>query len=208
MLELRRVPLSSIKLWANNPKQHDYHGIMLSIRKYGFRDPPKWDATLDAIVEGNGRITALRMLKAQGYPPPDGIEVYENDWLVPVFFGLDQPSQAAAESYGIDHNNLTLAPLDPSFYNHIWDEDAYYQTLLKLAQANELPITSPDSSYLDQMTDESTGFANNSPSSVGDTDNEYIYDIVIILDTQADQEDAVDRLNQMGLDAYVPMDDT
>ena len=60
-------------LWDKNPKLHDREGIKASVRRYGFVDPPKFDAALNAIVYGNGRLQVLPEMKHAGEEPPRGV---------------------------------------------------------------------------------------------------------------------------------------
>lgn len=113
-LTLKYIPLSTIKQWMGNVKRHDVDIIIKSIERHGFRDPLSFDANLNngsgGIVEGNGRDQALKSMFAQSpKKPPRGIAIDEKgDWLVPVLFGVDAKSQAMAESYGFDHNHITM----------------------------------------------------------------------------------------------------
>lgn len=142
-LELRLVPLATAKRWDRNPKRHDLAAIADSIRRYGFKDPPKWEPALGGIVEGNGRLSALEQMRAKGEAPPRGVgEDESGGWLVPVLFGVDAASRAEAEAYGIDHNNITLAgsPLGSKGMAALWDEESYLamvEDLLSSAAAPE-----------------------------------------------------------------------
>lgn len=110
LLEINYVPLSTVKQWDRNPKEHDIGSLAKSIMKYGFQDPPKYDAALGGIATGNGRIETLHKLWEQDPRAiPRGIGVDpDGNWLVPVVFGNDLPSRQMAEAYAIDHNNLTV----------------------------------------------------------------------------------------------------
>jgi|GEM_PF-2484831 len=155
-LELRYVPLSALRRWDRNAKRHDLSALAASIARHGFRDPPAFDAALNGgeggVVEGNGRGDALSLLRAQGQPRPRGILDGGDDWLVPVLFGLDADSQAAAESYGISHNNLTLAGGDFTDLDmaRMWDAEGYAAVLEDLARAGETPV-GVDESALDAL---------------------------------------------------------
>jgi hypothetical protein len=108
-LRLEYVRLETAVLWDRNPKTHDIPSIIESIQEYGFRDPPEFDGTLDAIVEGNGRTTALNLMYERNEQCPG--YCFEDDdgtWIVPIIFGADSESVKAAEKYAVDHNLLTL----------------------------------------------------------------------------------------------------
>lgn len=148
MLELLYIPLSQAILWDRNPKAHDVGGITASIQRHGFKDPSKFEPALNdgkgGLVEGNGRVHTLRMMKVQGMERPRGIlENDDGEWLVPVLFGVDAESQAMAEAYAIDHNNLTMLGGDFTGWDltRMYDEGQYATVLSGLAQLEVLPVT-------------------------------------------------------------------
>lgn len=75
-IEYRRV--KDVVRWSKNPKRHDIGALVESIQRYGFIDPPKWDATLGALVYGNGRDEALAWMETQGQALPRGVRIDEH----------------------------------------------------------------------------------------------------------------------------------
>ena len=146
-LQLKYIPLAKLATWDRNAKRHDVGAIMQSIQKYGFKDPPKFEPTLNdgkgGIVEGNGRATVLQAMKKEDQKPPRGIIVQDDEWFVPTLFGVDADSQAMAEAYAIDHNNLTMAGGDFDMYDmaKMWDGTAYAKLLNSLHDQNIAPVT-------------------------------------------------------------------
>jgi DNA modification methylase len=145
-LELRYVPLETLRRWDRNAKRHDLGALAASIARHGFRDPPAYDAALNGgeggVVEGNGRGDALSAMLAEGRPVPRGIVAEGGTWLVPVLFGVDAPSQAAAEAYGVAHNQLTLAGGDFTALDmaSLWEPAGYAALLEDLARQGEIPV--------------------------------------------------------------------
>lgn len=140
-LELRYVPLPQAQRWDDNPKRHDLDRLIDSIETHGFGDPPKFDTTLDGLVYGNGRTEALERMQRAGKEPPRGILALDDgDWAVPVIFGVDAESKAAAVAFAIDHNNLTLLGGDLGFADllQIWDETGLQAALEGSPGAGEL----------------------------------------------------------------------
>ena len=140
-LELRYVPLDQAKLWDDNPKRHDIGALIRSIELHGFGDPPKFDAKLEGLVYGNGRTEALERMRLEGVDPPRGIAKLEDDqWAVPVIFGVDAKSKAAAVAFAVDHNNLGLlgGNLDFTDLISIWDEEGLQRVLADVPDAGEL----------------------------------------------------------------------
>ena len=131
-LTLRYVPLAQAKRWDENPKRHDIEALIRSIETHGFGDPPKYDAVLGGLVYGNGRTEALeRMLQAGRNPPRGVLQAEDGDWAVPIIFGGDAESNAAAVAFAIDHNNLTLLGGRLGFTDllSIWDEEGLQRVL-------------------------------------------------------------------------------
>jgi hypothetical protein len=144
-LRIEWMPLSqaTLKLWQRNPKKHDLGSIIQSIKKHGFRSPSAYDATLDGIVVGNGRIEALSRMHFQGDTPPRGILVKGEEWFVPVIHGLDSETLEQAEAWGLDENNLGLLGGDLGVESilRMYDEDQLKAILSDAAMAEEMPIS-------------------------------------------------------------------
>jgi len=152
-LTLRYVPLPQARRWDENPKRHDLEALVRSIETHGFGDPPKYDSTLGALVYGNGRTEALERMRGEGKVPPRGIGVTEDgDWAVPVIFGVDAESRAAAVAFAIDHNNLTLlgGGLSTEDLLQIWDEEGLQQVLQQVPDAGAL-LASLDAADVDAL---------------------------------------------------------
>lgn len=144
LLIVRYVRLDQVELWDENPKLHDTGGIIRSIKRHGFRDAPIYDETLGALVAGNGRAHALRVMLRSGEAPPIGIAVGgDGMWYMPVQFGVNAPSIEAAEAFGVDHNNLTLTGGDLTLFDmaRMWDEEGYKELLKKIADAGDLLVS-------------------------------------------------------------------
>ena len=143
-LELRYIPISQAKRWDENPKRHDIAALVRSIETYGFGDPPKYDAKLGGLVYGNGRTEALESMLAAGKPAPRGVAVLEDGmWALPVIFGVDADSKAAAVAFGIDHNNLTVLGSDFVFTDlvRMWDEEGLQRVLGEVPDAASLLVS-------------------------------------------------------------------
>jgi DNA modification methylase len=147
LLRIEYIPLDQARRWDRNPKKHDAGAIAASIERHGFKDPPKFEPLLNGgeggIVEGNGRIEVLEAMRAQGRKAPRGVLAQDDQWLIPLLFGVDAASQAAAESYGVDHNNLVLSGGDYTAVDmmRLWEPGAYTDILQGLEELGELPIS-------------------------------------------------------------------
>lgn len=156
-VQIRFLPLSTITnlskiLWKKNAKKHDLRGVLESIERYGFIDPPKWDSQLNdgagGLIYGNGRtatiVGALIEAKRLGHEPPRGIPtaIDSGEWCIPVKFGVDSESEAMAMAAAIDHNNLTLSGsgLGIEQISKIWDDD-YVGLLKSIAENDIMPVT-------------------------------------------------------------------
>ncbi|MCP4099160.1 MAG: site-specific DNA-methyltransferase [Planctomycetaceae bacterium] len=151
-LEIRYIPITQAVLWDRNPKEHDIGKLVTSIWRHGFKDPPHYDGALEAFDYGNGRTTALIAGLAAGRHIPKGCFESDGEIMMPVTFGVDADSKAAAEAFAIDHNNLTMLGGDFMQYeiSKMWVEEEYVAMLKGLADADELPV-SVDGDDLDAL---------------------------------------------------------
>jgi hypothetical protein len=157
-LILKYVPLKTVNKWDRNKKKHDIPAIIESLKKYGFKDPVKYEPALNkgagGIVEGNGRIEALQVMFNQAKAnPPRGIVAQDGEWMVPVLFGVDAPSQGAAEAYGFDHNNITMmgGEFGAGDIMQMWSEEAV-SMLGDMRDSGDMPV-SISADDLDAMLD-------------------------------------------------------
>lgn len=147
-LQIRYIELAKLKKWGNNPKLHNLKEICASLIRYGFKDGPRWEPSLNkgtgGIVAGNGRIEALTLLKMQNFKAPRGIQVRESDgeWLIPIQFGVDAGTEQEAENFGIDHNALTVggAKLTEEQQLQMWNKDALVDIAHGNEKAEQLPL--------------------------------------------------------------------
>ena len=92
-------------------------------------------------------------MRKAGKEAPRGIGVLEDgEWAVPVIFGVDAESRAAAVAFAIDHNNLTLlgGNLKIEDVLGIWDEEGLKRLLEDAPDAGEL-LASMDRDDLDSL---------------------------------------------------------
>lgn len=146
-LELRYVAIATLEEWSGNPKRHSLPDIEESIRRFGFRDPPAFDQSLNGgrggVVEGNGRAQVLRAMEAAGEAPPRGIALDpEGRWLAPVLFGIGARREAEAEAYGLTHNATVLGGSGLAFQDllHLFDEEALQAVLRSMPDAGDLLV--------------------------------------------------------------------
>lgn len=158
VIEIRFLPLAyvvkNIKslLLARNSKKHDVGALYQSIWRYGFCDPPKYDATLNngngGFVFGNGRVEVFALLlqdKLDGKKPPRGIPIskIDGDWVIPFKVGVDCSKESEAIAFSIDHNNLVMSGGDFTAWDmtKAWDVSKYIGALKDLADEEVAPIT-------------------------------------------------------------------
>lgn len=214
-LQIRYVLVSQALEWEldGNPKKHNLHKIADSILCNGFRDPPAFDASLNGgkggLVFGNGRTEALGWMESQGRNPPRGIAVtVDGRWAMPILFGVDAKSEAAAKRFSLDHNLLTMAggeftALDMS---RMFESEPYLEMLQELADINELPLMvdgddldlllNPEGSDLDNGTE---------PSGVNDSGINYQskYAVAVECINEVEQQAVYERLTSEGLKCKV-----
>ncbi len=204
-LQLKYILLDQVILWDDNPKKHDESALISSILKYGFADSPKYDPNLNngkgGLVYGNGRSICLKMIRddLQYDVVPRGIAVdQDGNWHVPVLFGVDAESEAAAKSFAVDHNNLTMSGGDFDHWDmaKMWETDDYAAVLRSLQDAETLPLTMNDadiSSFLSMIENGVEG--REFDESIADgVELEAVFKIRIPVDDADALEEALDKV--------------
>ena len=143
-----RVREAKALLWPDNPKRHDIDSLIESIDRHGLQELPKFDDALSAVKAGNGRIEALAAMQERStYDLPRGCAADAGGhWCLPVVFGTDAHSEAAASAYAVDSNNLTLLGGDftGSEISRLWDAQGY-AALLETMQADDtFAVSAPE----------------------------------------------------------------
>jgi hypothetical protein len=207
-LEFRYVDVDLVieMRWEDNPKKHDFGVLDQLIEENGFVDPPKFDAKLEGFVFGNGRSHVLAERRRRSRPRPRGVLEHPETgkWYMPVLFGVDAVSRAAAARFAIDHNNSTLLGGDfgPQDLARMWDDVGYKAVLADLAAQDALPVT-VDGEDLDAILGGPLG---GEPPSSGRAEPDaspqlggMVYSVVVTCTDEDHQTELLERLRAEGL---------
>ena len=104
-LSIEYVPLTTVKRWPRNPKEHDLGQIHQSMARFGFVNPLIVNEATGELLAGHGRLDTLEQRHAAGEPPPDGIQANNGHWMIPVVRGITLATEEAA-AYTIADNRL------------------------------------------------------------------------------------------------------
>ena len=104
-LSIEYVPLTTVKRWPRNPKEHDLGQIHQSMARFGFVNPLTVNEATGELLAGHGRLDTLEQRHAAGEPPPDGIQANNGHWMIPVVRGITLATEEAA-AYTIADNRL------------------------------------------------------------------------------------------------------
>jgi len=141
-LRLEYVPLTELKRWPRNPKDHDLGLLHSSIERFGFVNPIIVNDETGIILAGHGRLDALVQHKLAGGQPPKRVRVDGDDWLIPVVRGVSLPD-AEAEAYAVaDNRTVELGG---------WDEGKLAAILSDLTQDGGLQGVGFDEDDLDAL---------------------------------------------------------
>lgn len=161
-LSLNYEPLDDLlkAVRSDNPKLHDLHALDASFDRFGYVTPIVVNDADGKVLEGHGRLEALKKLRASGARPPDGIRTGpDGSWLVPVVRGANLSEQQAAafliaanritELGGWDHEALAalLASLESDGFGLDgtgFTADDLDALLENLGQAESKPVPDPD----------------------------------------------------------------
>lgn len=148
-MEIKRVPIDSIKPYERNAKKHprkQIEQIKRSIEEFGNNDPIAVDAN-GVIIEGHGRYMALEEL---GYTEVDIIQ-------------LGHLTEEQAKAYLLVHNQLTM--------NTGWDKDMVNMELMAIEEIDMAP-------YGLELPDLALGEEEEEQEEVFETDRKYLLHLV------------------------------
>ena len=101
------VPISELRRWPRNPKEHDVGEIARSIRRFGLVSPLILDEGTGRIVAGHGRLEAIEWMADHGQPAPLGVRIVTGgEWRVPVLRGIAFRGDGEAEAYLLADNRI------------------------------------------------------------------------------------------------------
>jgi DNA modification methylase len=103
------VALDEIAPADRNAKGHDAVLIGGSMDRFGFIEPAVLDERTGRLVAGHGRREKLIDKRDAGESAPEGIQVRDGVWFVPVVRGWSSVDDAEAEAAGIALNQATIA---------------------------------------------------------------------------------------------------
>ena len=142
-VRIEYMPLSKLRRWPRNPKDHDLGTLHQSISRFGFVSPIIIDERTGKLVAGHGRLDVLQQKKVAGEKPPARIKEVGDEWYVPVIRGISFNSDEEAEAYAIADNRTTELGG--------WDEVQLAEVLSDLAAADALEGVGWDRDDVDQM---------------------------------------------------------
>jgi hypothetical protein len=142
-LTVEAVPLRSLRKNPRNPKLHSNATIDASINRFGMVEPIVIDARTGFIVSGHGRADTLAAMRDRGEPPPDGIAVDGDDWLVPAVTSWASTSDQEAEA--------ALVALNRTSEVGGWETRQLAEILASLTEADALAGVGYDDADLSLM---------------------------------------------------------
>jgi len=142
-VRIEYMPLSKLRRWPRNPKDHDLGTLHQSISRFGFVSPIIIDERTGKLVAGHGRLDVLQQKKVAGEKPPARIKEVGDEWYVPVIRGISFNSDEEAEAYAIADNRTTELGG--------WDEVRLAEVLSDLAAADALEGVGWDADDIDAL---------------------------------------------------------
>lgn len=90
--------VSGLDPHPENPKAHDVETLQASLARFGFVEPVVLDERTARLLSGHGRVETLIAAEQAGLDAPDGIDVDDNGWWVPVVRGVTTKDDAEADA--------------------------------------------------------------------------------------------------------------
>lgn len=130
-MQIEMMPLAQLLRMKHhrNPKLHNHVELASSFRRFGFTAPPTIDEVTQVLVAGHGRLETLEMMREAGQPPPERIELVDDEWMVPVIRGISFKSDRERDAYLVADNQIPIGAG--------WNRDALSDLLSDLADDDE-----------------------------------------------------------------------
>lgn len=148
---LEYMALSALQKADKNPKKHLDKEIGQSIGRFGYVEPIALDERTMKLVAGHGRLHSLKARLEAGEDPPDGVQLQDGEWMVPVYRGWASRSDTEAEAYLLASNQLTIGGG--------WDNGALAEMLKGLAEQKALEGVGFGDADLSKLLDSVAGAA-------------------------------------------------
>jgi hypothetical protein len=195
-LSIEYIPLSQLRKYARNAKDHDIGLLDASVARFGFLDPMAIDEASGELVEGHGRIETLEQQQRAGEPLPKHIILKDGEWAAPVIRGIRFDDDFERRAYTIAANRLTEMGG--------WHDELLLDELKQLAEA-AVPLDGVgyDLDDLDQMlSDEAFRDAPlPEPLPTGDVTHSTRYGVHVDAKSLDAENDLVDLLAAHGYEA-------
>jgi len=115
-LEPMKLSLCLAMAHKKNPKEHRLQDLITSFLRFGFVAFPTIDEMTEVMVAGHGRCLALDQMRKSRMPPPAGVSIDGDEWLLPVIRGISFKNEGERDAYLLADNEHVIASG--------WDPDA------------------------------------------------------------------------------------
>lgn len=166
-MKIEMKTLGSLKRNPMNPKEHDEDLLHKSLSTFGYVEPIVMDERTGYMISGHGRQEVLQNLFDEGSEPPEGIEVQNGEWMVPVVSGWASQDDTEVHAVLVALNRTTerggwndsnlLAILQSLSEHDLLDVTGYVDTdiavLQKVVEAQDVFVSDLDS-VIDEFLDD------------------------------------------------------
>lgn len=164
-----------------NPKKHDIDQLILSFGRFGFTVPILFCERKGQVAAGNGRLEALKTMRANDKTAPDGVS---DNWDAPIIMGWQSANDGEFNAYLAADNQNTIGPG--------WETESL---ALLLNSLDDLDGTGFAVEDLDRLAIENAKAAQDAEKS-GTSVN---FDIVVECDSSLHREEVMSLLTTEGL---------
>lgn len=192
----------------NNSKLHELSKIEESVKVHGFKNPLKYDPSLNGgnggIQAGNGRLACLRGQYDNGADVPKGVIDNDEIWFVPVIFGVNDDSEEMAIAYSIVDNIASTwgSSLEWVDLSKMFDPEKLNSQLNKLQKSNhQLDFFQIDVDALKTLNKQisSTQQTVPGPQDAPEEQLDELWGVIITCDDESHQIQLLNEFKEKGL---------
>jgi hypothetical protein len=105
-LHIEYRDIDTIRPHPENPKGHELDELVDSVKRFGWTDPLLECGRTGLLAAGHGRLEMVLRERAGDRPPPNGVEVVDGTWQLPVVLGWQSADDTELKAYLVADNAI------------------------------------------------------------------------------------------------------
>jgi hypothetical protein len=106
MRTIEYMPVAELKPAKRNPKRHSVSELAAAVQRFGVIEAQVLDERTGRVISGNGRLELYAQAEEAELDPPEGVQVIDGRWHLPIVRGWRSRNNGEAEAALVAVNRL------------------------------------------------------------------------------------------------------